>query len=101
MWQIIDHDKNNNTFSGAKGDLKDPLKGFLLYFEENSQIVSQEENINDEDKVRDKCLEIWKNLSSDEKKDYKTPRVPKRKRENDEVKSTSNKLARFAAPTLS
>ena len=46
-------------------------------------------------------LEIWKNLSSDEKKDYKTPRVPKRKRENDEVKSTSNKLARFAAPNLS
>ena len=101
VWQIIDHDKNNNVFSGAKGDVKDPLKGFLLYFEENSQIVSQEENIDDEDKVRDKCLEIWKNLSSDEKKDYKTPRVPKRKRENDEVKSTSNKLARFAAPTLS
>ena len=81
--------------------MKDPLKGFLLYFEENSQIVSQEENISDEDKVRDKCLEIWKNLSSDEKKDYKTPRVPKRKRENDEVKSASSKLARFAAPTLS
>jgi len=45
-------------------------------------------------------LDIWTNLISDEKKDYKTPRVPKQKRENDEVKSTSNKLARFAAPTL-
>ena len=56
------------------------MKGFLLYLEENSQRVSQEENILDEDKIRDKCLEIWQNLSGDEKKDYKTPRVPKRKR---------------------
>ena len=66
--------------------------------EENSQNVSQTENILDEDKIRDKCLEIWQNLSSDEKKEYKTPRLPKRKRENDQDKSTSAKLARFAAP---
>ena len=76
------------------------MKGFLLYLEENSQRVSQEENILDEDKIRDKCLEIWQNLSGDEKKDYKTPRVPKRKRENDDM-STSAKLAKFAAPSLS
>jgi len=100
-------DKENKSSNQPKpeesqtGDAKGSMKGFLLYFEENSQIVSQAENIIDEDKVRDKCLETWKNLSSDEKKDYKTPRVPKRKRENDEVKSASSKLARFAAPTLS
>ena len=50
------------------------------------------------DKIREKCLEIWQGMTSDEKKEYKTPRVPKRKRENDQDKSTSAKLARFAAP---
>jgi len=76
------------------------MKGFLLYLEENSQRVSQEENLVDEDKIRDKCLDIWQNLTSDEKKGYKTPRVPKRKRENDDL-GTVAKLAKFAAPSVS
>ena len=36
------------------------------------------------------------NLSKDEKEDYKTPRIPKRKREEEQNVSTASKLARFA-----
>ena len=72
-----------DTAKKPKEAVEYPLKGFLLYFEENSQTVSQEENIIDQGKVLEKCMEIWKNFTSDEKKDYKTPRVPKCKRKND------------------
>ena len=81
--KITDHFPKMDAVKKPKEAVESPLKGFLLYFEENSQTVSQEENIFDEDKVREKCLEIWKNLTSDEKKDYKNPRVPKCKRKND------------------
>ena len=81
--KITDHFPKMDTAKKPKEAVEYPLKGFLLYFEENSQTVSQEENIFDKDKLREKCLEIWKNFTSDEKKDYKTPRVPKCKRKND------------------
>ena len=89
---------------GIKPDLfyftgKGLMKGFLLWFEENSQRVSEEENLLDDDRLRDKCLEMWQGLSSDNKKAYKTPRLPKRKREADDTQqSTTSKLAKFAAP---
>ena len=50
-----------------------------------------------EDEIRNHCLQLWQNLSQDEKADYKTPRIPKRKREEEEQNvSTASKLARFA-----
>jgi hypothetical protein len=86
--KITDHFPKMDTGAKKSKPLKpkeageSQLKGFLLYFEENSQSVSQKVNIIDEEKVREKCLEIWKNLSSDEKKDYMTSRVPKRKNDD-------------------
>ena len=81
--KITDHFQKMDAAKKPKEAGETPLKGFLLYFEENSQTVSQEENIINQGKLREKCMEIWKNLTSDEKKDYKTPRVPKCKRKND------------------
>lgn len=77
---------------------KEMLKGFLLWFEENSDKVSRDTEITDSDELRNKCLEMWQSLSSEAKKAYKTPRVPKKKRQiSDENSSTSAKLAKFAA----
>ena len=81
--KITDHFQKMDAAKKPKEAGETPLKGFLLYFEENSQTVSQEENIIDENKVLEKCREIWKNFTSDEKNGYKTPRVPKCKRKND------------------
>jgi hypothetical protein len=80
-------------------DTKKPLKGFLLWFDENSARVSGEENIIDQDKLRDQCLKLWQDMSKEDKEDYKTPRFPKRKRDNHDHGSnlTSSKLAKFAA----
>jgi len=72
-------------------------KGFLLWFEENSQAISQEENVLDHDKLHSHCLNIWQGMSKVEKESYKTPRVPKRKREESNPSSTSAKLAKYAA----
>ena len=49
-----------------------------------------------EEEIRNHCLQLWQNLSQDEKADYKTPRIPKRKREDEQNVSTASKLARFA-----
>ena len=65
--KITDHFPKMDMAKKPKEAVEYPLKGFLLYFEENSQTVSQEENIIDEDKVREKCVEIWSNFTSDEK----------------------------------
>ena len=46
-----------------------------------------------EEEIRNHCLQLWQNLSQDEKADYKTPRIPKRKREDEQNVSTASKLA--------
>ena len=90
--------KNTNVEpSPAPKDLK---KGFQLWYDENSQKFSEEENIMDEQVLTDHCLNIWRSMSKADKESYKTPRVPKRPRENDEKPSTSSKLAKFSATPL-
>ena len=91
-------DKENKTDNLKKEDENKPLKGFLLWFEENSQKVSEKENILNQDTLRDHCLKLWQDMSKSDKESYKTPRLPKRKREEDNNdNSTVSKLARFAA----
>ncbi len=89
---------NSGNLDGGGGKKVEPLKGFLLWYEENSQQVSEEESILDNEQLHAKCLEKWQSLSSDAKKAYKTPRIPKRKRSENsgDQTSTKSKLAKFA-----
>ena len=99
---IVPKDKENKTDNLKETPANDdednkPLKGFLLWFEENSQKVSHDENVTDSDDLRNRCLSIWQTMSKTAKEDYKSPRIPKRKREDGDTGSTASKLARFAA----
>ena len=49
-----------------------------------------------EEEVRNRCLQLWQKLTQEEKADYKTSRIPKRKHEEEQNVSTASKLARFA-----
>merc|ERR1719150_2054077 len=55
--------KTDNTINdhNTKETKEEPVKGFLLYLEENSQKISQEENIFGEEEIRNHCLQ-WQNL---------------------------------------
>ena len=93
--------KNTNIETSTTNAVKDLKKGFQLWYDENSQKVSEEENIVDEQVLTDHCLDIWKTMSKADKESYKTPRVPKRPREHDDKTSTtSSKLAKFSANPL-
>ena len=72
-------------------------KGFQLWFDENSQKISDEENILDDQKLTEHCLGIWQSMSKADKEGYKTPRQPKRPRDPESRTSTSAKLAKFSA----
>ena len=89
-------DKENKT-DNLKDEKQEPLKGFLLFFEENSQKISEDENILDSNELRENCLKRWQEMTKSEKEGYKTPRLPKRKREDDQnTPTTASKLAKFA-----
>ena len=93
--------KNTNIETSTTNAGKELKKGFQLWYDENSQKVSEEENIMDEQVLTDHCLDIWKTMSKADKESYKTPRVPKRPREHDDKTSTtSSKLAKFSANPL-
>ena len=82
-----------NVQNTATQELK---KGFQLWFDENSQKISEEENIIEDEALTDHCLGVWKSMSKAEKEGYKTPRAPKRPREPESKTSTSAKLAKFS-----
>ncbi len=71
------------------------LKGFQLWLAENREAVIQKNqdpcgtNLDDSE-VNSKGLQMWTKLSKDEKESYKSPRVPKRKREDDGVPEESS-----------
>ena len=99
--RVDKENKMKNTNIETSTAPKDLKKGFQLWYDENSQKVSEEENIMDEQVLTDHCLDIWKSMSKVDKESYKTPRVPKRPRENDDKTSTtSSKLAKFSANPL-
>ena len=99
--RVDKENKMKNTNIETSTGPKDLKKGFQLWYDENSQKVSEEENIMDEQVLTDHCLDIWKSMSKVDKESYKTPRVPKRPREHDDKTSTtSSKLAKFSANPL-
>ena len=52
-------EKENKTSNVVTADKEEsPLKGFLLYFAEKSDQVSQDENISDQDDLRGQCLKV-------------------------------------------
>ena len=90
-------DKENKTDNLKDEKQEQTLKGFLLFFEENSQKISEDNNILDSNELRENCLKRWQEMTKSEKEGYKTPRLPKRKREEDQnTPTTASKLAKFA-----
>jgi hypothetical protein len=63
-----------------------PLKGFQLWLAENKDLLPASEKMNA------LGLQKWKELSKEEKESYKSPRVPKRKREEPEGESAAKSL---------